>query len=246
MEILGKKSNIQVLDSSIDSTLVKELDLQIREHSIDASGLVQQGKLLGAQQVITGSLSEIKLESKRQQNILTQKNTTEFTAHIRFSVQLSNVETGEVISQKFFNTSEYKSGKLLNLVGGNASTGSTRDEATLNALKVAKKMIAEWISESYSNEIRILKVEDTDKKGVAETVLVSGVDESFSKGADFIVSEVEVLDLGNGKSVKRNKKIAEIKIKEIQGEVSVCKITEGARVLQEKLNAKATLEITVK
>ena len=41
-------------------------------------------------------------------------------------------------------------------------------------------------------------------------------------------------------------KIAEIKIKEIQGEVSVCKITEGARVLQEKLNAKATLEITVK
>lgn len=246
MELLGKKSNLQVLDRSHDSALVKELDFQIKEHSMEASGLVKQGKLLGAQQIITGSVAEVKLESKRQQNLLTQKSQTEYTAHIRFSTQLSNVETGEVISQKFFNTAEYKSGKLLNLGNGLSATGETRDEALLNGLKVAKKMLAEWISESYSNDIRIIKVEDTDKKGVAETVLVNGVDESFSKGADFVVSEVEVLDLGNGKSVKRSKKIAEIKIKEIQGEVSVCKITDGARVLQEKLTAKATLEITVK
>lgn len=246
MEILGRKANLKVLDRSNDSLFVKELDLQIREHSMDAPGLVKQGKLLGAQQMITGVFSDINVTRSKEQNSLTRQNYTVYSAVIIFSLQLSDVESGEILSQKTFNSRDAKT-KLLNLVNlGAAVTGETEEAAISNGMNAVKKMIAVWIGEVYAPEIKILKIDDIDKKGVAETVLVTGIDESFGKGTELNVNEIEMLDSGAGKSLRRTKKIAELKIKEIQGDVTICRITDGAKVLQEKISNKVNIEIIVK
>src|SRR6185436_12937244 len=46
VEILRKKSSIQLIDRTNDSLQVKELDLSMREVSVDAKRPVEQGKLL--------------------------------------------------------------------------------------------------------------------------------------------------------------------------------------------------------
>ena len=247
-EILRQKSNIELIDRSNDSLLVKELDFQIREQSVAAKGLVQQGKILGAQQIIVGTVSNVTVDEKNTSNfnIITKKtkSATQYTASVSFALQLSDVETGKVINQRAFNNRDITAGKVLNLL--NVESGTSREEAILNAIKSTRGLILAWINESHPAEIKILKIEERDKKGYPETILVTGIDASLQKGSQVTVNEIEMIDAGDGKSLKRTKKIVELKVKEIQGDITVCRVMDGEKVLEEKMKAGAKMEFIVK
>ena len=66
VEILRKKSGIQLIDRSNDSLQVRELDLSMREVSVDAKGPAEQGKLLAGAQMIVGTLASVNVEEKKQ------------------------------------------------------------------------------------------------------------------------------------------------------------------------------------
>lgn len=247
VEVLRKKSNIELIDRSNDSLLVRELDIQIREQSVAADGLVRQGKILGAKQMIVGTLSNLTVDSKTSTtyNFLTKRNQiiTQYTATINFALQLSDVETGMVLSQKVFSNNEFNAGSLLNLL---SVGGDPREQAIVNAIKAVRKQISAWINESYPPEIMILKIDERNKKGNAETVLVSGIDASIQKGSLIIVNEIEMFDAGGGKMLRRTKKIAVLKVKDMQGDITICKVTDGEKVLEEKMTAVTKLEFIVK
>jgi hypothetical protein len=49
----------------------------------------------------------------------------------------------------------------------------------------------------------------------------------------------------NGKEVKREKELGRLKLKEVQGEVSICEVDKGAKEIKEKLNASTRLLVKI-
>ncbi|HEX6431669.1 MAG TPA: hypothetical protein VF008_28460 [Niastella sp.] len=246
VEILRKKSSITLIDRSNDSLQVKELDKTLSEHSVNASGSVEQGKLLVGAQMIAGTLSNISIEEKTTTGTNSSGSPTirkSYTANLNFAMQLSDVETGKVISHKLFGVSQ---GGLLSSLGLDniLSSADTKEEAIANAIKSSRKQIVKWFNEIYPPEINIFKIEERNKHNKPETVLVTGVDDSFTKGSQFYVHEIEMIDAGNGKTLKRIKKIARLKIKEMQGDITICKVSDGEDILEEKMNNKTTMVFT--
>jgi len=245
VEILRKKSSIQLIDRTNDSLQVKELDLSMREVSVDAKGPVEQGKLLLGSQMIVGNLSNIGIEEKTTTGTTSSGIPTtskRYSANLNFAMQLSDVETGKVICHKLFGVSQ---GGILSSIGLDAfSTSDTKEEAIANAIKNTRKQIIKWFNEIYPPEINIFKIEERTKSGKPETVLVTGVDESFTKGAQFYVHEIEMLDAGNGKMLRRIKKIARLRIRELQGDITICKVVDGEDIIEEKMNNKTTMVFT--
>jgi len=246
IEILKAKSNLDFVDRSNDSLLLKELDNQTREQSMDAKGLVQQGKLQGASQMIAGTVANVMVEQKSTPNtsFLTGSNTTvsSYKASVNFSLQLIDVESGKVLSQKSFNNSQ-GSGKLSRFI--NLSTASTKEQAIADAIDKVKKDVLAWINASYPPDVRLLSVEKRNSKGLAETLLASGIDASLHKGMKLDVNEIQSINTGTS-IIKRKVKIGALKIKELQGDVTVCEVIDGAELLEKKMIEKATIEIAAR
>ena len=254
VEILRNKSGIDIIDRSKDTLLVKELDLQIREQSMDANGLVQQGKISGATQMIVGTVSNVRVEENRKVYRDSKNNpvvSISYTANVSFSLQLSEVESGKIISQRAFNGKQGGGGllsgfSLSNLIGGNDGTANTREAAIVEAIRANKKQILAWINETYPPEIKIVKIEDRNKKGFPQTILVAGIDGTVQKGDQIAINEIEMIDMGDGKKLRRLKKIVDLKIKEIQDEITICKVTRGEDVLEDKMKSGAKMELALK
>ncbi len=84
------------------------------------------------------------------------------------------------------------------------------------------------------------------RKNFPETISIAGFETSKLSGKIVTVNEVSFIDDGAGKKFKRVKKIAELKVQEIQGEVTLCKVKDGADILDEKMKSKAKMEFVIK
>lgn len=249
MEVLEKKPGFVLLDRSMDSLLIRELDIQIREQSVASKVLVEQGKLLGATHILVGTITGVSAEENKASGIKTifkkgDLTGNQYKATVSFSLQLAETETGKVVTQKVFDNSGNVFDKAKDLM--NVGLGETRENAILTSIDASRKEITSWINTKYPPELKIQKIETRTRTGKPETVLVTGIDESFKKGAQFIVKEVEPFITSDGNSVPRIKKIATLKIKEFQGAVAVCSVTDGEDVLEEKMNAKTTMTFEAK
>ena len=249
VETLRERSNIELIDRAKDSFLLRELDYQVREQSMAAPGLVAQGKLSGAQQIIIGTVTDIALEvvgNSTSQNF-NQKTAAlpVYIATVNFSLQLSDVETGKVISQKNFSSKDTKNNILAVFKGTNTSSTS-KEDAILKGIQSCKKYIHAWLSEVYPSAIRIEKIEDRDGHGKPKTVLVSGLDASVRKGAIVAINEIEKFQGADGKQLTRTKQISQLKVVELQGQITVCKVTSGEDLIEDKLKSGAVLEFKVR
>src|SRR6185437_16241313 len=114
------------------------------------------------------------------------------------------------------------------------------------------------VMKEFPQEIQIVKVEKISKKGLPDEVLISagsGFFDADSKGnecdkglvdkinifkkKDVVKLEayqIEMLTV-NGKEAKREKQIGTLKLKEVQGDFSVCEVTDGAKEIQDMVNS---------
>lgn len=241
LEALNTKNNITTIDRSKDEFLNKELDLQINERSIASKKLVEQGKKMGADQLMIGTV--ISFESVRKKGtsgviggLIDDKSGYYYQSTIVFSLQIIDVETGKIISQKTFKQSnEDKS-----ILGNNDS----KDESKTKAISISKAAIVMWLNEIYAPKIKIIKIEERTKSGKPKTILVTGIDNSLPVGKKLILEETELIEVEKGKvPLKRTKKIAAITITEKQGDVTVCKVTDGENIIEDKIAIDNSLTI---
>lgn len=249
LEILSLKSNIDPIDRSKDALLNMELDLQLDVRTYASKKLVEQGKKIGANQLIIGTLTniEVKEEKTSTPNIpglgKIGGNTTNFKASISFSMQIIDVETGKIISHKAFNKTSDNIGVAIPILG----SGNSEENAVVNAMADCKKKILSWLNENYPSIIMIESIEERSKKGKPKTVLVSGVDNSLQEGSKLILEEIVIIKAeSNGQHKQRIIPIAILEIKEKQGDYTLCKVTEGEDVLEEKMANGNKLNIKVK
>lgn len=240
LEVLSLKTNIEPIDRSKDLLLNKELDIQINERSIASKKLVEQGKKIGANQLIIGTLTSLEVGKNNGSSGLLDgiinDNTAAFKANISFSLQIIDVETGKIISHKSFNKSKDKIGLII------LGTGSSEESAIVSAMEDCKKKILSWLNEVYPSLIKIVKIEER-KNGKPKTILITGIDNSLNVGSKLSLEETEIIDGGNNESLNRIRKIATLVIKEKQGDITVCKITDGEEVIEEKMSNGSKLSI---
>ena len=105
--------------------------------------------------------------------------------------------------------------------------------------------------------MRIVRVQSTDKKGLPETILVTGGAEMDMQNSrrDIITNsstrleilDYETIDLGNGNETQMPIPVGSAIVTSVQGELAVCKINskKDATLIQKKLNEGRTLYLKI-
>lgn len=252
-----KSSRFTILDRSKFQRVMDELKIQKSEEFLN-SRIVEQGKQSGAQYLVTGTLTEFdsKQETTRSYDYSSKQTITRtaWKANISFSFQVIDVESGKAIYAE-------------NIRGNNgASHEFSQNDAMDNAQCKVNRQVKSAVMKQFPEEIVIVKVEKTTKKGLPDEVLISAgtnfFDENYKKGNEcdngiekifkfgkkesikLKVVEIEILNV-NGKESKREKIIGKLKLKEVQGEFSVCEVDDGAEEIQAKLNANQKLLLKI-
>jgi curli biogenesis system outer membrane secretion channel CsgG len=254
-----KTNRFSILDRSKFQKVMEELKVQKSEEFLN-SKVVEQGKLMGAQYLVTGVLNQV--DTKKETNTVLDsytkvyKTQTTWTADVRFSFQVIDVATSSAVYAE----------NIAAVNGVSHSMQST--DAVDNAMCKLKKQVKAAVMKLFPQEILIVSVEKMDKKGLPEQVLISVgsnfFDENYKKGnecetglADKIgglfskkdvvklkVIEIEVLNVG-GKEMKREKVIGMLKLEKVEGDFSICKVDDGEKDIQEHLNAKKKLLVKI-
>jgi hypothetical protein len=72
-----------------------------------------------------------------------------------------------------------------------------------------------------------------------------GLDEDAGKNSIIIIKEISYLTKSDGGKVKRLTEIGRLKVIEWQGEVILCKVVTGEKVLEDKMKAPSSLEFFI-
>lgn len=257
-KVFVEKTRFTVVDRTKLDQLAKERNLQKQEDFLNGA-VIEQGKSLGAQYLISGNISQItkrggyRDKSKVDYDAYTKKYFTRtYQVYVTqidvvVNVQIIDVTTGIVKSNQLItNTAE-------------AETTSA-ETVTQNAVQGLEGYLKAWINSAFPVYMRIIKVESTNKKGLPKTVLIKGgsdVDLAYRKDAGIIYgigkkdisSELEVYvnmtEVIDNKEYTRKVTIGRLKVTEIQGELSVCEVKKGAEEIQAKLNEGKTLFLKI-
>lgn len=248
VECLRSKSNIQLIDRSNDTLLRRELITQMGEGSINAQHLAQQGDISGAEDIFVGKVSSVSAE-QRQVNGMFGTNSTKYLGNITYSLEIMDASTGLQKALKNF-TGNTGAQDFTSIVAGNTKLGKansmqmadTKEQAIINAINATKNDILAWVNTAYSN-IKILSVDSKDNNSLPATVLVTGL-AGIKKNTSITVNEITSLDDGNGGTIKRVQKVFELKVVDPQGDVTICKVTDGANVVEDKMK-NATLQFVI-
>lgn len=235
-QVLSSNRQITLLDRSKVALLQKELDLQKNAEYLEGI-TVPQNKAYGAQVILVGTITYIDVEkSTTNTGKLAQKiglnessSATTFKSKINFSLQAFDVATGELRNSKTFS-----------LAANDASTMSftgyeKEGDAKKNAVKANSKRIMDqvrtWMNEIYPPVITIYKVEEKDKKGNAKFVSITTEEQmDFREGDVITVNELSQLEVG-GKMKTRKVEIASLKVAKLEGDFTLCEVTEGGDIL---------------
>lgn len=252
-----KGQRFDILDRSKFKKVLEELNIQKSEEFIN-SKIVEQGKLSGAQYIVTGVLTHLGT-NKSSNTIVDTKGrptTTEtWNAEIKFSFQVIDVATSRAALQENFS--------------GVSSANTSEIAAQENAQCKVNKQVKYAIMKLFPQEIEIISIEKSSKKGMPEEVLISAgtnyFGENFQKGDEcsgvlnvsnmigglfkketvrFKVYEVETMTV-NGKSIKRERELGKLSLKKVEGDVSICDVNDGEKQILDKLNAKQRILVKI-
>ena len=241
-KVFVEKSRFTVVDRAKFDQIAKERNLQKQEDFLNGA-VVEQGKSLGAQYLISGNINSI---SKRAGNIEKSKldydvatkqfYTRKYLVYVTqvdivINVQIIDVSTGVVKSNKSF-------------VSTHETETSSEATAINNAVLGLEGYIRAWINDAFPVYMKIVRVESTNKKGFPDKVLIKGgkdVDLAVSKtflfnnSSELEVFTFETLNV-DGKEYKRQVSVGKVRIEEVQGEFSLCKVKNGAEEIQKRMN----------
>ena len=237
-----KTKRFNIVDRIKMDAIKNEKELQKSEDFIDGK-TVQQSISIGAQYLVTGKVisaskwSAYKLKTKSDG---TKESVLEHYAQISFGCQVIDVGTGQVINSETF--SHKTGGSFLGM-----SMAASDDEAFASSLSYLEADIDNWIGVNFPAVFTIYEIQEKDKKGNAEKILIAGGSGFGLKEGDRLkVVEILIMEV-NGKKIERKKEIGILKITKVEDEnFSTCKVKDGGIEINSKFEAKAKLQVMTK
>lgn len=190
-----------IVDRSVWGNIQQERDLQKGEEFLD-SKIAEQGKSLGAESIVIGSINEIKTTSG-----VSNYGTKVYGASISISLKVVNVSTGESsASTSIFGSS------------GFFMAATSPVQAIVWAQNSLKKKTAEWIGKTFPVKAKIAKVlEQSDKKGITKILIAGGSGAGIKEGRDIKVVYYEDVEV-DGKKIARTVEFAMLKVTKVEDE----------------------------
>jgi curli biogenesis system outer membrane secretion channel CsgG len=232
-----KTKRFTIVDRSKMDALKKEKELQKTEDFMDGS-VVEQGKSLGAQFLISGHIVSAKAEEMKADD---GKGNIEITykAKLVISLKIIDIETGQVTTSE---TIEPKAGStLMGMIGLGASSPQNAIE---KAMKSIQEKVDFFVENNFPVVFSVVEIQEKDNKGGATKILIAGgSDFGLSKGNKMKIVEIVEMTVG-GKKIKRKKEIGEIKILKVEDEnFSICEVRSGGVDVATKFDAKANIQV---
>lgn len=251
----ASKSRFAVVERASLDAIYKERNLQMREDFIDGT-IVEQGKSIGAQYLISCNISEITSAEINEPTSALRKNSAgqlvmyyfnrqDLQINFNINIKLIDVATGAVQSSKKISRSvRYK---------GSEHARPAVQNCILPTIESLGVSIRYWVNEIFPVEMKIIQVETSDKKGMPKTVLVTGGAEMDMQNSRAILSntssELEVFEARtisvDGREILRPLVIGKVIVEKVEGELAVCKIKSGGELIKAKLDDGKTLFLRI-
>lgn len=232
-EAFVNSRRFRIIERKNFEAIYSELEKQKGEMYMNNKNLAKQGEQLGANYLVLGEIGAGGSNSA-----------------IAITLKLVDVETSEIIASKNISSDNSSTKKWLNTgldiftaksaidKGGYVSSA----DATINsagknltsslsstALNIVKSTSA-FIKEYFPLTSKIVKIEEQKGKEAEKVLIMIGEGMDLKKGSTLYVYEHSILDVG-GKKIKRKTQIGKLKLKSIEGGVSVCEVTDGGEAI---------------
>lgn len=247
------KGRFYLLDRGVTEKIKKELDAAKDNASLYAKVVAQQGHLAGAQYLITGKVNAWEVVPNKTTNMYGKAVIT-YHGNLKASLQINSVESGQVVFSEPFN------------IVSNEFDNATQTDIFDDAACKFKSAIRVKVRNMFASTITIIHVEK-EKNGVPQQVLINAGKDIFEDGKSAgcaVVTSSSLAAIGNlftkkihmdvisveevtygGSTSKREKKVGELKISSVEGEVAVCDVTDGAKEIKTYLDAKKPLIVKI-
>jgi hypothetical protein len=230
-----------IVDRSKMTALKREKELQKSEDFIDGK-VVQQGKNLGAEYLITGHVNYVKAEESTYKDSKGQTQSAGFDANISILLKIIDVATGEVLISE---TIEPRGGSIWSQLS--SVKGKTAVDAINKSISDIHYEIDEFVAKNFPITFLIAEIQEKDSKGNAKSILIAGGSGfGLQKGDQLKVVEITEVEI-NGKKINRKKEIGTLKISKIEDEnFSICSVKSGGLEINSKFESKAKLQVITK
>lgn len=225
-------NRFNIVDRTNLTKLKAEKELQKSEDFIDGK-TVQQSSLEGAEQIVTGSISQVDIVKK------TMESSYYYDCKISFSLQVIDITTGQVLASELIRPKQ----SFLGGIGSSISGGSnTPSKAFFNALKGTQKEIDEFVGNHFPITTLIIEITEASSNKAKSLLINTGNLNGATKNQEFVVIELINKKVG-GKTIIRKKQLGKIKITKVEGEeISEAKVTKGGDAILTKFNSGAKIE----
>lgn len=231
-EAFYSTNRFDIVDRTNLRKLKEEKELQKSEDFIDGK-TVQQSSLEGAEQIVTGNISQIDIIKK------TTDKSFYYDCKISFSLQVIDIATGQVLASELIRPKQSFMGSLGSAVTGGANTPS---KAFFNALKGTQKAINKFVAKHFPVTTLIIEITEASSSKAKSILINTGNLDGAKKNQEFVVIELMEKEVG-GKKLIRKKEIGKIKISKVEGdEISEAKVTKGGDEILTKFNSGAKIE----
>lgn len=225
-------NRFDIVDRTNLRKLKAEKELQKSEDFIDGK-TVQQSSLEGAEQIVTGSISQVDIVKN------TIDNSDSYDCKISFSLQVIDIATGQVLASELIRPKQSFIGGLgSTLVGGD----NTPEKAFFNSLKGTQKAIDKFVGKHFPVTTLIIEITEASSNKAKSILINTGNLNGAKNKQEFTVFELINKKVG-GKTLIRKKELGKIKITKVEGdEISEAKVVKGGEAIFTKFNSGAKIE----
>jgi hypothetical protein len=228
-----KSNRFRVVDRNNFDVLYTEENLQKGEGFLDGL-VVEQGKKLGAEFIITGNLLKANAEPKFSTDMNGRERMIGYLGNIETSIKVIEVETGEIKSTENFNT-RGMSANFWNMTSG------SREDAIQQALEQISQQVYQFIDANFPLTLKIYELE-AHKKGFAKYVVVTGgFQKGLQIGQNLKIVEIQKVPV-DGQIVERKKMLGWATIVSVDdANFSTCRVQRtGAEAVLERFQVNPT------
>lgn len=231
-EAFYSTNRFYIVDRTNYKKIKEEKEIQKGEGFMDGR-TVGQTSLEGAEQIVTGSISQIDIIKKYTEE------SNYYECEISFSLQVLDVATGQVLAIELIRPRQTKLGSFVSASLGEAETP---EKAFYNALKGTQKEINKFVDKHFPVITLIIEISEASSNKAKILLISTGNINGAKKNQKFQVVELVNMKVGD-KEIVRKKEIGEIKIIKVEGEeISVAKVIKGGGAILSKFNAGAKIE----
>ena len=237
-DLFVNTNRFRILDRESLGVVLDEQEIQKQITSLNAD-VVRQGQIAGAENIIGGKLISLEYKkvggvAKKVNKLLFGKDSKQLDENLyrpvfTFSLNVINTETSETMNSQTFRVGTLDTKSL---------GGISKQEAFQNALNSLEDEIRrDFIDEFLAEAIAVVNVEE-EKNGEATVLLIHTGNASGAEENDkYRVYQISSYNL-DGREIKREKEIAQIKILDVEGdELSTAQVLNGGGDVLENFKA---------